>query len=146
MYAKRIISRPRRRMSLARSVRWFLLAVLFLCLVLFPTRQERHELYSIGFNIYGYHERTGRWPTKTEDISSSFSEHLSNSIREGKIVVVWRVSLQPTLKQNPDAILAYEKGGIRTWLGLTDVCWGDLRTDVITEWQLQRALAQASRP
>jgi hypothetical protein len=123
-------------MRVDRLVRWFTITVIFFVLLLFPTSTDTRYLHLIGLSIYRYHEQTGRWPTKTGDISAPFTEYLPN----GRVSVIGHSNLDPDPKRNPDAILAYEATGIRTWFGLTDVCWGDLRTGVITRWQLQRAL------
>jgi hypothetical protein len=120
-------------------MRIFFGALLILGIAISPTgrRDEMgYALHDIGSAIYSYHQQTGRWPTNNPTLLEP--EH--SLINRGQIVVVPNVFLHSDPKHNSHTILAYQAKGFRTWLGFTYVCWGDLRTEIITRWQLQKAL------
>src|SRR5690348_12474004 len=115
------------------TLRIFFGGLLVIGVAVSPTRYDSlgNALQDIGYEIYLVHRETGRWPTG----NSTPIEPGNRMIRKGWIVVVPNVNLRSDPKQNAHTILAYQAKGLRTWLGFTYVCWGDLRTEVITRWQ-----------
>ncbi|SRR6266496_4275035 len=120
-------------------LRVFFVAILLIGIAVSPSKHKNmaRALNSIGESIYLYHKEIGRWPTEAGYIRTEPERRM---VQHGTIVVVWHVNLRSDPKQNSGAILAYQAKGLRTWLGFTYVCWGDLRTEIMTQWQLRRAL------
>ena len=128
-----------RQMRLACwSIRLFFGALLLLGILISPSRYDGmgRALQGIGEAIYTDHQYTGRWPTTNPTLLEP--EH--SMINRGMIVMVPNVFLRSDPKQNAHTILAYQAKGLRWKLGFTYVCWGDLRTEIITRWQLRKAL------
>ncbi len=124
----------------SRVVRLFFIFLVVLGILVSRTKYDDMglALQDIGYSVYSYHKQTGRWPTQGDSI---LIEPAHSMIRNRVVVVVWHVNLRSDPKQNRDAILAYQAKGLRTWLGFTYVCRGDLRTEIITQWQLHNALS-----
>lgn len=124
-------------------LRLFFGALLLLGILISPTRYDQvgSALQGIGDAIYIDHHYTGRWPTS----SPTLVEPEHSMINRGIIVVVPNVFLHSDPKQNAHTILAYQAKGLRWTLGFTYVCWGNLTTEIITRWQLQRALDRNGR-
>jgi hypothetical protein len=108
----------------------------------------RFHLRLLGASIYEYHSRTGRWPAQAEDLAETSlpvqSPYWKVMLDAGTNVIVWHDNLKPDPKDNAGVILVYHNRGLLAWLGRHWVCWGDLRTEYITNRKLQASL-QAAR-
>jgi len=144
------------------SRRWIILAIagVFLIALLYGLfgpgslldvahKTTRLHLRFIGASIYEYHAKTGRWPTRAEDLAESSlprqSPYWKMMIDGGTNVVVWHDDLQPNPRDNAHVILAYHNKGLLASLGRHWVCWGDLRTEYIKDDQLRATLEAAKR-
>jgi hypothetical protein len=88
------------------------------------------QLKMFGTAMYEYHSRTGRWPTKLDDLAQTSIPARSPVWRQtaNTIVFLWPQNLKPDPKRNSDVLLAYWSSGLFNRLGSVWVCWGDLRT------------------
>jgi hypothetical protein len=95
-------------------------------------------------SIYEYHTKTGRWPTRTEDLAETSLPQQTPHWREvldiEADVIVWPKDLNPDPKDNAGVILVYQNKGLYAELGHNWVCWGDLRTEYITTEELHAHL------
>jgi len=126
------------------SIRIFFGGLFVLAILVARSRYDGvgFALQRIGVEIYTLHRETGGWPTG----NLTLIEPARSMIDRGLIVVVPNAFLHANPKENAHTILAYQAKGLRTRLGFTYVCWGDLRTEVITRWQLQKALDRTGQP
>jgi hypothetical protein len=95
-------------------------------------------------SIYEYHGRTGRWPTRIDDLAQTAlplqSPHWRAALENESNVIVWPKDMKPNLKDNADVVLVYHDKGTIATEGRKWVCWGDLRTEYISTEELQRYL------
>jgi hypothetical protein len=106
------------------------------------------QLRLLGSSVYEYHDKTGQWPTRLEDLAQTSlpqkSPYWKWELEHEVFVMVWPKGLKPDPKDNADRILAYHNKGLLSQLGQVWVCWGDLRTEYIKTEDL-RAKLQATR-
>ncbi len=106
------------------------------------------QLQLIGSSIYEYHDKTGRWPTRVEDLERTSlpqrSPHWRELIEIGTNVIVWNADLKPDPKDNAGRVLAYHNKGLLAWMGRQWVCRGDLRLEYIRSKDL-KALLKSER-
>jgi hypothetical protein len=97
-------------------------------------------------SIYQYHDKTGRWPSRAEDLAQTSlpirSPYWKVMLDSGTNVVVWHDDLKPNPAENASVVLAYHNRGLLAWLGRKWVCWGDLRTEYIPSKELRDKLPQ----
>ena len=93
------------------------------------------QLKLFGGAMYEYHSKTGRWPTKLDDLAETSLPERSYVWRQTAktIVLLWPQNLKPEPKDNANVLLAYWNGGLYTRLGRVWVCWGDLRTQRVSK-------------
>ena len=99
-----------------------------------PHQAIRLHLRLVCAGIYEYHSKTGRWPTRFDDLAeTSLAQKVPNwrMVEPQTIVVLWRDDLKPDPKDNAAVILAYYNKGLFSRLGRMWVCWGDLRTEYL---------------
>jgi len=98
-----------------------------------PHQSMQLHVRLVGASIYEFHDKTGRWPSRAEDLSQTSlplkSPYWKQMLDRGLIVVVWRQDLKPDPKENAALILAYYNKGLFSRLGRLWVCWGDLRME-----------------
>lgn len=142
-----------------RHKRWYLflgvLALVVLVLTLTGntgTRQvsdeaDKFHLRRIAESIYEHYALTGKWPGKAGDLRKTSLGKLPYDIpliEDEHYVVLWGEDLKPNPKENGQRLLVYAKGGPlrRGWKW---VCWGDFRTEYLSEEQLQAVLQGAAK-
>jgi hypothetical protein len=99
-----------------------------------PHRAIRLHLELVCAGIYEYHSKTGRWPSRFENLADTTLAHRVPNwkmVEPQTIVVLWRDDLKPDPKDNARVILAYYNKGLFSNLGRMWVCWGDLRTEYL---------------
>ena len=99
------------------------------------------QLKLFGTAMYEYHSHTGRWPTSVDDLAQTSLPVQSRMWRRtaNKIVFLWPQNLKIEAKDNAQVLLAYWGGGLFNKFGHVWVCWGDLRTERITQSELRRS-------
>jgi len=109
-------------------------------------QSDRVYLWLYGSAIYEYHNQTGKWPSKIEDLAGT---SLPRQNPDWKIqldiqadVIVWPKDLRPSPEDNGQRILVYHNKGVDVEVGRIWVCWGDLRTECITPEELRGRLKQ----
>lgn len=111
-----------------------------------PNEAIRLHLRLTASGIYEFHKTRGRWPTSADDLALTSLPQISPYwrllIENGSVVVVWRTDLKPDPKDNVSSIMTYHNAGLLSKLGRVWVCWGDLRTELITEKELRKKLAE----
>ncbi len=104
----------------------------------------RYELRAIGTSIYEYHASTGTWPSRAEDLDKTSlatrSPYWKATIDNRSVIIVWHDDLKPDPRDNARVVLAYHNRGLIAEMGRHWVCWGDLRTEYITDAQLRTSL------
>jgi hypothetical protein len=104
----------------------------------------RVYVYLYGTSIYEYHARTGRWPTRIDDLAETSlplkMAHWKVQVEDEADVIVWPTDFKPNARDNAGTILAYHNKGLLVELGHTWVCWGDLRTEYIPTEELRAHL------
>jgi hypothetical protein len=135
-------------------------AILGACLVgilvvfgnIWSTHDIAHEaiqlhLRLLAASIYEYHEMTGEWPTRVQDLERTTLEQRSPHWRvvvdAGTNVIVWHRDLKPDPKDNAGVVLTYHNRGLLAWLGRKWVCFGDLRTEYVRSGELEAMLKKA---
>jgi hypothetical protein len=101
------------------------------------------HLQLLGSSVYEYHGKTGRWPTRIDDLAQTSvaqSGYWKWALEEEVVVIVWRKDLRPDPEDNGDVILAYHNKGLIAELGRVWVCWGDLRTEYVKTDDLRARL------
>jgi len=99
---------------------------------------------SFGSSIYEYHEKTGRWPVRADDLAEISlpmrSPYWKVMLDSGTNVIVWHNDLKPNPAENANVVLAYHNKGLLASLGRQWVCWGDLRTEYLPSRKLRTKL------
>jgi len=102
-----------------------------------------------GTSIYEYHEKTGRWPTRIEDLAETSlpqqTEHWKGLLDDGVDVILWPKELKADPQDNANTILVYQNKGLDAERGFHWVCWGDMRTERISAEELQAHLKAGNR-
>ena len=134
-----------------RKSYWIVIAAAPLLLLLNPglwdisIRAIRYQLEVTGSSVYEYHTLTGHWPTQADDLASTSLplklRYWRMLVEQGNIVVVWHTDLSADPKLNSNAVLAYHNQGLIAAFGRKWVCWGNLRTEYISNEKLRQALA-----
>jgi hypothetical protein len=110
-----------------------------------PNEAIQLHLKLTASSIYEFHNTRGRWPTSVDDLASTSLPRVSPYwrllIENGSVAVVWRTDLKPDPKDNAASVMTYHNAGVLSKLGRVWVCWGDLRTEFITENELRTKLA-----
>ena len=104
----------------------------------------QQQLKLFGSAMYEYHLATGRWPQRLDDLERT-SLPLKNRLwRETAptMVLLWPQDLRPDPKDNAGVLLAYHQAGLFNQLGRVWVCWGDLRTEHISNERLRTLLTR----
>ncbi len=105
----------------------------------------RLHLRLLGASIYEFHDKTGRWPARAEDLAETSlpakSPYWKLMLDNGTNVVVWPQNLHPNPRDNAGVLLAYHNRGILAHLGRHWVCWGNLRTEYVSNVRLQAGLS-----
>ncbi len=95
----------------------------------------RLHLGFFGASIYEYHDKTGKWPTRNEDLAKTSlplnSPYWLVMLESECDVILWHQDLKPDPKDNAGVILAYHPKGLLAKMGRVWVCWGDLRTEYV---------------
>jgi len=111
-----------------------------------PNEAIRLHLRLTASSIYEFHKARGRWPSSGDDLASTslpqISPYWRSLIENGFVAVVWRTDLKPDPKDNASLVMTYHNAGLFSKLGRVWVCWGDLRTESITEKDLRAKLAE----
>ena len=111
-----------------------------------PNEAIRLHLKLAASSIYEFHKTRGRWPTSVDDLASTSLPQVSPYwrllIENGSVTVVWRTDLKADPKDNASSIMTYHNAGLLSKLGRVWVCWGDLRTESVTENELRTRLAE----
>lgn len=102
----------------------------------------RNQLTLFGTSIYEFHSRTGRWPSRLDDLAETSLPQRNPSWRASAepVVILWRGDLKPDPKDNARVILAYHNAGLFSQFGNTWVLWGDLHTEFIKRSTLPELL------
>jgi hypothetical protein len=121
-----------------------LIALRFYSLSDIANESIRLHLQLLGSSIYEFHEKTGHWPMRAEDLAETSLAVRSPSwkvmLDSGTNVVVWRNDLKANPAENGNLVLAYHNRGLLALLGRQWVCWGDLRTEYIPSRELRARL------
>jgi hypothetical protein len=127
-----------------------ILLALLLPIVRYVNRSDvAHRAIQTWLRLYGsgineYHSRTGRWPSRTEDLAETSlpqqSRYWKRALDDRTIVIVWHKDLGTVPEDNAGLILAYHNRGLYARLGRVWVCRGDLRTEYITVEELRAYL------
>jgi hypothetical protein len=104
----------------------------------------------IGEGIYEYHTKTGKWPSKLDDLSVTslpmkYPQWWANQLVLDANAIVCPKNLEPNPNDNGHAILCYHNKGLEAERGRMWVCWGDLRTGPITHAELKEHLNQQKK-
>jgi hypothetical protein len=95
-------------------------------------------------SIYEYRDKTGRWPTRIEDLGETSlprqTPYWKALVDDEVDVIVWPTNMKPDPKENASVLLAYHNKGLHAELGHSWVVWGDLRTEFITTEELHAIL------
>jgi hypothetical protein len=104
----------------------------------------RLHLRLLGSSIYEYHDETGHWPARAEDLAQTSltvrSPYWKVMLDSGTNVLVWHDDLKQNPAENATVVLAYHNKGMLAWFGRQWVCWGDLRTEYIPSKELRAKL------
>ena len=97
---------------------------------------QDNEMRVIGEGIYEYHAKTGKWPSKLDDLSVTslplkYPQWWTELLALDADVIVCPNNLKPDSKDNGHVILCYHSKGLDAERGRMWVCWGDLRTEPI---------------
>ena len=100
------------------------------------------DMRLIGEGIYEFHAKTGKWPSKLDDLSVTslplkYPDWWMGTLALDANAVVCPKNLKPDPKENGHVILVYHKKGLDAEMGRMWVCWGDLRTECISLEELQ---------
>lgn len=110
-----------------------------------PHEAIRLHLKLTASSIYEFHNATGRWPAKIDDLASTslpqVSPYWRTLIENDSVAIVWRSDLGSDPKDNRHLVLTYNNTGLFSKLGRVWVCWGDLRTEYVKEEELRAKLA-----
>src|SRR5262249_2714132 len=98
---------------------------------------SHNDMLLIGEGIYEYHAKTGKWPSKLDDLSGTslplkYPQWWTDQLVLDANVIVCLMYLKPEPKDNGHVILCYHSKGMDAERGRMWVCWGDLRTGPIT--------------
>ena len=116
----------RRRWIILASAGLFLLALLYNffgpgSITEIARKSVRYQLKLIGGSIYEFHRKTGRWPTRAEDLEETSlparSPYWKAAINNRSVVIVWHNDLKLKPTDNAHVILAYHNRGLIAWLG-----------------------------
>jgi len=122
----------------------FLIALRFYSLSDSLSESIRVHLRLLGSSIYEYHDKTGFWPMRSDDLAQTSlparSPYWKMMLDSGTNVVVCRDDLEPNPAQNAKLVLAYHNRGLLAWMERQWVCWGDLRTEYIPSKELRAKL------
>jgi hypothetical protein len=105
------------------------------------------DMRLIGEGIYEYHAKTGKWPSKLDDLSVTslpltYPQWWTELLALDADAIVCPKSLKPDPKDNGHVILCYHSKGLDAERGRMWVCWGDLRTGPIPLDALQEHLTK----
>ena len=95
---------------------------------------------------YEFHSSTGRWPKSADDLAQTSLPLKMPGWRAAaaNIRFFWRDDLQPDPKDNAGILLMYYDAGTISRLGKRWVCWGDLRTEYLSESEIAAAIRSQS--
>jgi hypothetical protein len=98
-----------------------------------------------GEGIYEYHAKTGKWPSKMDDLSITslplkYPLWWADTLALDANIIVCPKNLKPDPKDNGHLVLCYHNKGVEAERGRMWVCWGDLRTEPITLEELKKHL------
>ncbi len=105
----------------------------------------RHQLERLGSAMYEYHTTTGRWPARIDDLAATSLAHQNPVYRKSAtdaIVFLWPQDLKAEPKDNANVLLAYYPGGLYNKFGRMWVCWGDLRTERLSDAAIKAHLSR----
>jgi hypothetical protein len=109
----------------------------------------RYTLKSIGQSIYGYHAQTGQWPSNPDDLNRTTLllrlRYWRVVVDNRSVVIAWRHDLNADPAANAGKLLLYHNRGLLAMMGRHWVCWGDLRTEYVTDRQLKQALSEVPK-
>ena len=109
----------------------------------------RYSLKAIGQSVYEYHALTGQWPSNPDDLNRTTLllrlRYWRPVVDNRSVVIVWRSDLNPDPAANAAKLLLYHNRGLLAMMGRHWVCWGDLRTEYITDKQLSQALSDVPK-
>jgi len=142
-----------------RKTRWMIFAGLSVFAVLvywhyfsresIPHETIRLHLRLTASGIYEFHRATGRWPRVPDDLAATSlpqtSPYWRTLIDNGSVAVIWNSDLKPNPNDNASLVMTYNNSGLFSKLGRVWVCWGDLRTEYVTEEVLRSKLQSQSR-
>jgi|SRR5262245_12350897 len=121
-----------------------LVAVRFYSLSDISNESIRLHLHLLGSSVYEYHDKTGRWPARAEDLAQTSlpvrSPYWKVMLDRGTNVIVWHDDLKSNPWDNANVVLACQNRGLLAWMGRQWVCWGDLRTEYIPSKNLRAKL------
>jgi hypothetical protein len=105
----------------------------------------RLHMRMIGESMYEFHEKTGRWPVRPDDLAeTSFPKktpYWRQDVEGPAFVVLWpKEGMKPDPKANARTVLVYHDKGTLAWFGRKWVCWGDLRTEYVATGKLREQL------
>jgi hypothetical protein len=97
------------------------------------------QLKLFGAAMYEYHSARGRWPASLDDLAQTSLPQRSYVWRQTgtTFTFLWPKDLKPDPKENANVLLAYDNAGLFNKLGRVWVCWGDLRTEHMSERELR---------
>ena len=103
------------------------------------------DMRLIGEGIYEYHAKTGKWPSKLDDLSETslplkYPQWWTDQLALDANAIVCPKNLKPDPKDNRHVILCYHCKGLDAERGRMWVCWGDLRTGPISLEELKEHL------
>ena len=103
------------------------------------------DMRLIGEGIYEYHAKTGKWPSKLDDLSVTslplkYPQWWTGLLALDADVIVCPNNLKPDSKGNGHVILCYHSKGLDAEKGRMWVCWGDLRSACLTLEEMQECL------
>jgi hypothetical protein len=106
---------------------------------------QHSDMRLIGEGIYEYHAKTGKWPSKLDDLSVTslplkYPQWWKALLELDANAIVYPKNLKPDPKDNGHVILCYHNKGLDAEMGRMWVCWGDLRTGPISLEALQECL------
>ena len=106
---------------------------------------QHSDMRLIGESIYEYHAKTGKWPSKLDDLSVTslplkYPAWWTDTLALNANAIACPKNLKRDPKDNGHVILCYHHKGLDAEMGRMWVCWGDLRTECITSEELQSHL------
>ena len=109
----------------------------------------RYSLKAIGQSVYEYHALTGKWPDSADDLDKTTLvlrlRYWRLTVANRSVVIVWHKQMNANPADNANLVLVYHDRGLLAMMGRHWVCWGDLRTEYITDKQLQQALSEVPK-